>query len=432
MESDEHPDEPSQESLLEAMGSELERLRSLEEQAAPILRMLARRDELLKEKAALEAPDPSRLTSRRAPGRLLREERLRRACALELPRLTERLIQALRAWEAAPGSTPFLVDGASLLRQLEDDNRQERARAAPPTGRALALVGAGPGHNPRGLAARRAPTTASSSAGGSWLDGDTRSPSPGPRTQRPEPRTTPGTRQGGALGSEPRHEEGGPSADFKPVPLSLQQILAAADVAPSPRACGPGAQPEGPGQPRQTLTYRLRGDAVAAAAQAGPALGQRHTMAAGARRPRLLNEHNDPRKKVGGGTTGPTGPRTVESVIAMAARLKREADAAGAAFSDRTNGAGRSQAQHQAAGASARNTPSKAVLKAFAESSGVSSPADLIQLTPPGDGARASPSLGPHHVELAGQSPATQRLLGKENGGGRGHARARADGAGGH
>ena len=172
---------------------------------------------------------------------------------------------------------------------------------------------------------------------------------------------------------------------FRPVPLSLQQILAAANVedddaraeegaAAATTAAGGGAAggttPPGDGcGARKTLTYRLRDEAAIAIAAAEAA--RRATMADDARRPQTARERGTVRK--GPATTGHMTVRTVESVVALAARLKADA---------RKNAEAASRGR---AGKPMHGTPSKAVLRAFAESNGraPTSPNDLIDLLSP-------------------------------------------------
>ncbi|KAI0087221.1 microtubule associated protein-domain-containing protein [Irpex rosettiformis] len=91
---------------------------------------------------AAAASDQTRLLGRgpRDPGRLLREEKMRKRVTKEKPRLAQDLLASIPAWETETGRT-FLVNGESILQILqqaavlpEKDNgkRKSRAGSAPP------------------------------------------------------------------------------------------------------------------------------------------------------------------------------------------------------------------------------------------------------------------------------------------------------------
>ncbi|KAK7952662.1 microtubule associated protein [Apiospora aurea] len=104
--------------LLEAHEHEIARLESLKEQRAPTLALVEKyrtlthdRDEL-----AASSQDASRLMmrgqkgERRDPGKLLREEKMRKRIAKELPKVAAELRKALEQWEDEYGRD-FLVHG---------------------------------------------------------------------------------------------------------------------------------------------------------------------------------------------------------------------------------------------------------------------------------------------------------------------------------
>ena len=112
--------------LLEAHEREIERLEHLKEQRAPCLSLIEKHKGLLRDKEELEAAsqDASRLMSRgqkgekRDPGKLLREEKMRKRIAKELPKVTAELRKVLEQWEDEYGR-PFLVHGERYLDILE-------------------------------------------------------------------------------------------------------------------------------------------------------------------------------------------------------------------------------------------------------------------------------------------------------------------------
>lgn len=111
--------------LLEAHEAEISRLETLKEQRAPTLEMIERHRGLLADREALSssAQDASRLMARgnkgerRDPGKLLREEKMRKRIAKELPKVEADLRKELEHWEDEFGR-PFLVHGDRYLDSL--------------------------------------------------------------------------------------------------------------------------------------------------------------------------------------------------------------------------------------------------------------------------------------------------------------------------
>lgn len=121
--------------LLSAHEAEIARLESLKEQRAPTLTMVDRHRELVKERddLASSSQDASRLMGRgqkgekRDPGKLLREEKMRKRIAKELPKVEIDLRKVLEHWEEEYGR-PFLVHGQRYLDELEASS----SKAPPP------------------------------------------------------------------------------------------------------------------------------------------------------------------------------------------------------------------------------------------------------------------------------------------------------------
>ncbi|KHN97637.1 Microtubule-associated protein, MAP65/ASE1-type [Metarhizium album ARSEF 1941] len=121
--------------LLEAHEREVARLEALKEQRAPILAVVDRHKSLIKDRDDLAASsqDASRLMMRgqkgekRDPGKLLREEKMRKRIAKELPKVSAEVRKMLESWEAEYGR-PFLVFGERYLDELEPE---EPKRAGP-------------------------------------------------------------------------------------------------------------------------------------------------------------------------------------------------------------------------------------------------------------------------------------------------------------
>lgn len=120
--------------LLEAHEREIARLEALREQRAPTLALIDKHKSLIhdRDELAASSQDASRLMMRgqkgekRDPGKLLREEKMRKRVAKELPKVTAELRKALEKWEDEYGR-PFLVHGERYLDCIE----MEDAKPAP-------------------------------------------------------------------------------------------------------------------------------------------------------------------------------------------------------------------------------------------------------------------------------------------------------------
>ncbi|KAK5939114.1 Microtubule bundling protein [Knufia obscura] len=112
--------------LLSAHEAEIERLLTLKDQRAPILAQIEKHRSLISDRDALSASaaDASRLLlkpqkgEKRDPGKLLREEKMRKRIAKELPKVAADLAKTLQKYEDEYGR-PFLVHGESYLEELE-------------------------------------------------------------------------------------------------------------------------------------------------------------------------------------------------------------------------------------------------------------------------------------------------------------------------
>jgi protein regulator of cytokinesis 1 len=133
--------------LLSAHEAELERLEALREQRAPTLTMVDKHRSLVKERDDLAASsqDASRLMLRgqkgekRDPGKLLREEKMRKRIAKELPKVEADLRQVLEAWEDEYGR-PFLVHGERYIDELD----AAQAKVAPPRSKTPSIPATAP------------------------------------------------------------------------------------------------------------------------------------------------------------------------------------------------------------------------------------------------------------------------------------------------
>ncbi|KMQ45520.1 microtubule associated protein [Trichophyton rubrum] len=111
--------------LLSAHEGEIARLEALLEERAPILQLIDKHKSLIEDRDSLNASsqDASRLMARgnkgerRDPTRLLREEKMRKRIAKELPRVELELRKTLQQWEDEYGR-PFLVHGERYLDEV--------------------------------------------------------------------------------------------------------------------------------------------------------------------------------------------------------------------------------------------------------------------------------------------------------------------------
>ena len=128
--------------LLSAHEAEIERLTTLQEQRAPVLAMIEKHRSIIadRESLAATANDASRLMmkpqkgEKRDPGKLLREEKMRKRIAKELPKVTAELTKVLENYEEEFGR-PFLVHGERYLDEVEIvDVKPPPARSKTPNG----------------------------------------------------------------------------------------------------------------------------------------------------------------------------------------------------------------------------------------------------------------------------------------------------------
>ncbi|VDB91686.1 unnamed protein product [Peniophora sp. CBMAI 1063] len=140
-------DDEFTEELLVIHEDEIRRLKEERREKAHLLGSIKRWFEICEEEKELaaSAADVSRLTGRgaRDPGRLLREEKMRKRVKKEKPRLEQELMVAIPAWEADSGR-PFQVHGESVLQLLlesgsgssSDSGKENKRAGRPPPARA--------------------------------------------------------------------------------------------------------------------------------------------------------------------------------------------------------------------------------------------------------------------------------------------------------
>jgi protein regulator of cytokinesis 1 len=119
---------PATKRTLVALEAEVHRLQNLREHIAPMLDLIAVREEIISqyEKANTAAVDPNRLTSRRGKtaGFLVDEERIRKRYSAELPKVHAKLVPMLEEYEETFGE-PFMWDGEVLLDSVQEMRKRE-------------------------------------------------------------------------------------------------------------------------------------------------------------------------------------------------------------------------------------------------------------------------------------------------------------------
>ncbi|KAJ3784520.1 microtubule associated protein [Lentinula aff. detonsa] len=168
---DEHTEE-----LLLIHEEEVRKLKEEKRIKAPLLASIKKYFNICEEEKelAVAASDQTRLTGKgaRDPGRLLREEKMRKRVSKEKPRLEQDLLASIPVWEQETGRT-FLIHGESILRVLQElvsaadqENRRRPARAGSVPPRATTPVSqTGHTYSQRGTvtpAVRPAPSGANS------------------------------------------------------------------------------------------------------------------------------------------------------------------------------------------------------------------------------------------------------------------------------
>lgn len=150
--------------LLSAHEAEISRLEALKEQRAPTLQLIERHRSLIKDRDDLTAAsqDASRLLGKnnkgekRDPTRLLREEKMRKRIAKDLPKIEVELKKTLERWEEDYGR-PFLVHGGRYL----DELTAAAAKSLPPRSK----TPSGPAPMTQKVPLKSAPAPSSSRAG---------------------------------------------------------------------------------------------------------------------------------------------------------------------------------------------------------------------------------------------------------------------------
>ncbi|KAI5309507.1 hypothetical protein KEM55_003098, partial [Ascosphaera atra] len=125
--------------LLSAHEVEIARLEALKKERSPILTLIEKHKSIMEDKETLAASsqDASRLMSRgnngqkRDPTRLLREEKMRKRIAKELPKVEAELRSVLQQWEDENGH-PFLVHGERYLDELAAAEKKQPPRSKTP------------------------------------------------------------------------------------------------------------------------------------------------------------------------------------------------------------------------------------------------------------------------------------------------------------
>ncbi|EGN94424.1 hypothetical protein SERLA73DRAFT_163026 [Serpula lacrymans var. lacrymans S7.3] len=151
-------DDEHTEDLLSQHEHEIAKLKAEVKLKSPLLASIRKYFDICNEEKELEraASDQTRLLGRaggRDPGRLLREEKMRRRVGKEKPKLEQQLLTALPSWEKTH-DRPFLVHGESILQTLMeavsagDQENKKKGPASQYSAQALkSTQGLKPSHN---------------------------------------------------------------------------------------------------------------------------------------------------------------------------------------------------------------------------------------------------------------------------------------------
>ncbi|KAG6833143.1 hypothetical protein H0H87_010857 [Tephrocybe sp. NHM501043] len=163
-------DDEYTEELLTIHEDEIRRLKEERRLKAPLLANIKKYFDICEEEKELDAAasDQTRLLGRgRDPGRLLREEKMRKRVTKEKPRLEQDLLTSISAWEDE-AQRPFLVHGSSILQLLmetvsatDQENKRRPPRAGSVPARATTPVNSVNSYVPGSKTAR--PASASQS-----------------------------------------------------------------------------------------------------------------------------------------------------------------------------------------------------------------------------------------------------------------------------
>ncbi|KAI9566101.1 microtubule associated protein-domain-containing protein [Boletus coccyginus] len=178
-------DDEHTEDLLSQHEHEIARLKAEVRLKTPMLASIKKYFDICEEEKELErvAGDQTRLLGRgggRDPGRLLREEKMRKRVGKEKPKLEQQLLSSLPAWEQANGA-PFLVHGESVLQILMENvsaNEQENKKKTITSQYSVQALNAGKPTGPLTRSRSLEPTAGNASKAG-YVPGKTHNPPPG-------------------------------------------------------------------------------------------------------------------------------------------------------------------------------------------------------------------------------------------------------------
>ncbi|EKM53255.1 uncharacterized protein PHACADRAFT_124758 [Phanerochaete carnosa HHB-10118-sp] len=139
---DEHTEE-----LLAIHEEEIRRLKEERKLKGPLLKSIQKYFDICEDEKdlAAAAADQTRLLGRgpRDPGRLLREEKMRKRVTKEKPRLKQDLLNSIPAWEAQTGRT-FLVRGQSVMQILQEASQTQEKENSTKRGKTRTASGSAP------------------------------------------------------------------------------------------------------------------------------------------------------------------------------------------------------------------------------------------------------------------------------------------------
>ncbi|KAG8221510.1 microtubule associated protein-domain-containing protein [Butyriboletus roseoflavus] len=178
-------DDEHTEDLLSQHEHEIARLKAEVRLKTPMLASIKKYFDICEEQKELErvAGDQTRLLGRgggRDPGRLLREEKMRKRVGKEKPKLEQQLLSSLPAWEQA-NSRSFLVHGESMLQILMENvsaNEQENKKKTVASQYSVQVLNASKPTGPMTRSRSLEPTTGNANKAG-YVPGKMHNAAPG-------------------------------------------------------------------------------------------------------------------------------------------------------------------------------------------------------------------------------------------------------------
>lgn len=238
-------DDEHSEELLAIHEEEIRRLKEERKLKGTLLKNIQKYFDICQDEKdlAAAAADQTRLLGRgpRDPGRLLREEKMRKRVTKEKPRLEQDLLNSIPAWEAQTGKV-FLVHGRSILQILQEASQAQEKENGTKRGKTRTASGSAP----RSKTPSYAPSSSASSSSkvGSTSTAPARPPSASGRTTRSASASAARRPKLGEAASTTTNNHASNALPHLPVPI-VPMSTSRSTRAPSPALHVPAAAAHG-------------------------------------------------------------------------------------------------------------------------------------------------------------------------------------------